>query len=121
MNTGNVEDLYELSPLQQGLLFHTLLSPESSEYFEQMSCTISGDLDPAAWKRAWQRIVDHHAVLRTGFHWEDLERPLQVVHRAAELEVEEQDWRGLAREEQRRRLDEFLRADRRRGFDLSRP
>jgi amino acid adenylation domain-containing protein len=121
MNTKNIEDIYELSPMQQGLLFHTLLSPGSAEYFEQISCTVSGDLDVEAWKRAWQQVVDRHPVLRTAFYWEDLEHPLQVVQRRAELPATEEDWRGLSPTEQQARLEDFLGDDRRRGFDLATP
>ena len=41
----NIEDIYELSPMQQGMLFHTLYSPNSGEYFEQFNCLIKGDLN----------------------------------------------------------------------------
>jgi len=54
MMQRNIEDIYELSPLQQGLLFHTLLSPELGEYYEQISCTIGGDFEVEAWKTAGQ-------------------------------------------------------------------
>ena len=40
MGKGNVEDFYPLSPMQQGMLFHTLYSPNSGVYFEQLTCTL---------------------------------------------------------------------------------
>jgi hypothetical protein len=52
--------------------------------------------------------------------WEGLKAPLQVVHRRVELPLEQRDWRALAEPEQARQLDDYLRADRRRGFELSR-
>ena len=119
MMQRNIEDIYELSPLQQGLLFHTLLSPELGEYYEQISCTIGGDFKVEAWKQAWQLVVDRHPVLRTSLHWDDLERPVQVVHRQAELPIVEEDWTGFSNGDQP--LESFLRADRRRGFDLAQP
>jgi hypothetical protein len=85
MNAKNIEDIYELSPMQQGMLFHTLFSPESGEYFDQITCTINGDFDAAAWQRAWQQAFDRHSILRTAFFWERLEKPLQVVFRQVEL------------------------------------
>jgi amino acid adenylation domain-containing protein/thioester reductase-like protein/non-ribosomal peptide synthase protein (TIGR01720 family) len=119
MSMQNVEDFYPLSPLQQGMLFHSLYAPESGVYFLQLSCTAHGDLDVAAFKRVWQQAVERHPVLRTAFLWEGLKEPVQVVHRRVRLPWEQHDWRGLALTEQDERLEVFLRADRARGFALS--
>jgi amino acid adenylation domain-containing protein len=114
----DVEDVYGLSPLQQGMLFHTLREPNASLYFQQALYALEAP-DIAALERAFRRVVERHPVLRTSFHWEDLENPLQVVHRNAELPVERQDWRTLPPAEREARLLAFLEADRRRGFVLS--
>jgi len=120
MNHAQIEDVYPLSPMQQGILFHSLYAPETAVYFEQLSCELQGDLDVAAFAQAWRRAVARHSILRTAFVWEEMERPLQVVYRHVELPVEEFDWRGRTPAEQRRDLAAFLTEDRRRGFDLSR-
>ncbi|HYH44471.1 MAG TPA: condensation domain-containing protein, partial [Thermoanaerobaculia bacterium] len=109
-----IEDVYRLSPLQEGMLFESLYAPEADAYVVQVSWTLGGDLDPAALRRAWEEIVRRHSVLRTSFHWEELERPHQVVHPEVELPWAEEDWRGVPPEEQERRLEE----GRRKGFDL---
>jgi amino acid adenylation domain-containing protein len=119
MTTSPVETVYELSPLQQGMLLHTLSAPHSGMYFEQYSATIRGALDVAAMKRAWQAVVDRHAVLRTSFSWADLDKPLQIVHRRVVLPIDERDWRDLDEASRRARVDDYLREDRRRGFDLA--
>ncbi|MCP4662419.1 MAG: non-ribosomal peptide synthetase, partial [bacterium] len=80
-----VEDLYPLSPLQHGMLFHALYEPESVEYFQQLSFNMAGKLDAVHFRRAWQWAVDRHAILRTAFSWEGLDQPLQMVQRAAAL------------------------------------
>jgi amino acid adenylation domain-containing protein/non-ribosomal peptide synthase protein (TIGR01720 family) len=121
MTIENLEDLYELSPLQQGMLFHTLYAPESGVYFSHVTCILDGDLDAPAFQRACQRVVDRHAVLRTSFHWENLDKPLQAVHRQAKLPVDEHDWRDLTPIEQQARLASYLVEDRARGFVLSEP
>ncbi|MBD1896805.1 non-ribosomal peptide synthetase [Coleofasciculus sp. FACHB-129] len=118
MKVENLEDIYELSPMQQGLLFHTLYAPKSAMYFEQYSWTVQGDFNALAFKQAWQSVIDRHPILRTAFFWEDLEKPYQVVYRQAELIWEEQDWRH-SQELQAERLEMFLQADRDRDFDLS--
>ncbi len=119
MSRRNVEDLYPLTPLQQGLLFHTLYEPEAGLYVEQLSCVLGGPLDAQAFERAWQQVVERHAVLRTAFVTKDLAEPLQAVLRSVKLPCAKEDWRGLGRAEQRERLGAYLDEDRRRGFDLS--
>jgi hypothetical protein len=113
------EDAYPLSPVQQGILFHSLDAGASGVYVQQLVCSLHEDLDLAAFRRAWQQLLERHAALRTSFHWEGLEEALQRVHRHGELPIHEEDWRGLAETEQRERLDAYLRSDRRRGFDLA--
>ena len=114
----NLEDLYQLSPMQQGMLFHCLFAPEQSVYFEQSLFTIKGELDVAAFAEAWERVVQRHSILRTAFLWEDLEKPLQAVYRQVDLVVTKQDWRALTTAERESRLQLFIEADRNRGFVL---
>ena len=112
-----ISDIYALSPLQAGMLFHRLFAPDSTAYSDLFSCRLTGDVDPDRLQRAWQALVDRHPVLRTSFHWEGLEHPVQVVHGAAVLPWESLDWRDLAPDAQARRWQEHLAADRARGFD----
>ena len=116
---SHIEDIYPLSPLQQGLLFHSLYDPESGGYFEQLSCTLEGDLNIGAFQRAWQRVVDRHPALRTSFRYENLDKPLQIVHGNVKLPWDVQDWRPLSQAEQEQRLESLLTADRRRGIELT--
>ena len=116
-NYREVEDIYPLSPIQQGMLFHTLAAPGAGAYVEQLSCELGGELDAHAFGRAWQRVIEHHPILRTSFPWGEFEQPVQVVHRRAAAGLNAQDWRGLTEDEQRERLEAFLVADRARGFD----
>ncbi|MFN2413682.1 MAG: amino acid adenylation domain-containing protein [Pyrinomonadaceae bacterium] len=116
-----IEDTYRLSPLQQGILFDLRYAPGSGAYALQLALTLEGRLDADALKQALQQVVARHTILRTSFHWEGLEEPVQVVRRRAQLGVVEEDWRQLSEAERAARLDEFLREDRRRGFDLSEP
>jgi amino acid adenylation domain-containing protein/non-ribosomal peptide synthase protein (TIGR01720 family) len=113
-----IADIYPLSPMQQGMLFHSLYEPDSGDYVVQISCELHGGLNVPAFVRAWQHVVERHAILRTFFAWERLSEPLQVVRRRVTLPIEQQDWRGLSSSEQRERLAEFLGADRARWFDL---
>ena len=116
---SSIEDLYPLSPAQQGLLFHSLRS-ESAVYVEQQVHSLEGEIEAAAWDRAWQAVLARHPALRTAFRWDGLETPLQAVHRRVPLPLERLDWRGLSAAEQQGRLAELVAAGRRRPFDLRR-
>src|SRR5690348_14343342 len=111
-----IEAIYPLSPIQQGMLFHSLYEPDSSIYFEQLVFALRGDLNSAALQRAWQHVVERHPILRTIFVWEGREKPLQVVRRQIGLAWEEIDWRTAPPADHAARLAAFLRADRERGF-----
>ncbi len=115
-----IEDLYPLTPAQAGMLFHSQFDPDSGVYLQQFTCVLHGELDIEAFERAWRGIVDRHAALRTAFPTFDSTRPLQAVYRQVSLPIEAHDWRGVAREALAERLDAYLEAERRRGFDLSR-
>lgn len=117
----DVEDIYVLSPLQQGMLFHTLYAPESGAYFNQTTCVLTGKIDLSAFERACQHVLNRHSSLRSSFHWEGLSEPLQVVSPVARLPLASYDWRELAQSEQEMQFAAYLEADRRRGFDLKRP
>ncbi len=119
MKMKNVEDIYPLSPSQQGMLFHTLYAPQSGIYCEQLGMTFHAPLDLPAFKRAWQYVVERHAVLRTAFVWEGIDEPLQIVRQHVEVPWEEQDWQGWPASEQAEHLQAFLQADRARGFELA--
>ncbi|MFB2892393.1 amino acid adenylation domain-containing protein [Aerosakkonemataceae cyanobacterium BLCC-F50] len=116
---NNIEDLYELSPMQQGMLFHSLYSPESEIYFGQLLCVLKGDLDLAIFQQAWQQVVSRHPVLRTSFHWEEIEKPLQMVNKWVDCHLFCHDWRDLTKAEQQERLESLPKSDRQKTFDLS--
>ncbi len=117
---SRVEDIYPLSPIQQGMLFQSLYAPGSGVYVEHWLRVFEEPLVATAFRRAWQRMMDRHTVFRTAFIWEGLEEPLQVVQREVSLPWEEYDWRGLSPTEQESRLTTYLAGDQQRGFDLSR-
>ena len=120
MQLENTEDFYPLSPLQEGMLFHALYSPEGGEYITQIICTMRGDFNVAAFKQALHRVVQRHAALRTFFIWKGLKAPVQVVQKHLDLTWDEPDWRGLSREVHDEHLNAYLVREQTRGFDFSR-
>ena len=119
MNREHPEDFYPLSPMQQGMLFHSLYAPQSGMYVQQLICGLHEDLQVAAFERAWRRVVALHTALRTRFRWDGSTEPCQEVQREVSLPWDYHDWRGASTGQQDNRLEAFLEADRRRGFVLS--
>ncbi|HYO55908.1 amino acid adenylation domain-containing protein, partial [Archangium sp.] len=115
-----VEDIYPLTPLQQGLLYQVHLAPGKDLYFEQVSWAIPQALDVLAFQKAFERVVAQNPVLRTAVLWEGLVEPLQVVLPSVALPWRQLDWRGVPVDEQKARLASFVSEDRARGFELSR-
>ncbi|GEJ57773.1 non-ribosomal peptide synthetase [Anaeromyxobacter diazotrophicus] len=121
MDRSQIEDLYPLTPMQAGMLFHGRLAPDAGLYVEQLSCLLEGDLDVGALGRAWAAALARHPVLRTGFAGDGLREPLQVVQRTVDLPLAVLDWSGLSPAEQEARLSTLAAEERRRGFDVATP
>ncbi|MDP1665278.1 MAG: amino acid adenylation domain-containing protein, partial [Methylobacter sp.] len=114
-----IEDIYPLAPLQHGLLFHSLYAPESGVYSIQVGCRLLGELNISAFKHAWQQLVEQHPILRTRFHFENRDQPLQIVDKYAQLPITEYDWRGCPAPEQAQRWQQLQADDRDNGFDFT--
>ncbi len=86
---ANVQDIYSLAPLQEGILFHHLMSGEGDPYL--LATLLSFDtrerLD--AYLKAMQSVINRNDILRTAVMWEGLTQPVQVVQRRALLQVQE--------------------------------
>lgn len=118
MNKENIETILELTPMQQGMLYHSLYTDRENPYVYQYTSRLRGRLIPASFNRAWQRVVERHQVLRASYFWKELDKPLQVIGRKVDLPFFQHDWRHLGIAEQEKQLDAFLKEDRERGFDL---
>ncbi|WPH12564.1 non-ribosomal peptide synthetase [Variovorax paradoxus] len=119
---SEIENIYPLTPGQQGMLVECTIAPATEVDVVQTLVQMQ-DLDLAKLRAAWQATVARHAVLRTGFHWLPDAEPVQVVLRQAEAVIELIDWRG-------RHVDEasletaweaLCEHERVRGFDMARP
>ncbi|KRP71474.1 peptide synthase [Pseudomonas paralactis] len=113
---NRVEDIYPLSPMQQGMLFQSLYGQGSGDYINQMRVDVQG-LDVARFQAAWQVAVEHHAILRTAFIWQtELGQPLQVVYKSVRVPLVEHDWQH--RVDRLEALDALAQSARTEGFVL---
>ncbi|MCP5050325.1 MAG: non-ribosomal peptide synthetase, partial [bacterium] len=114
-----VKDMYPLSPMQEGMLFHHITDPSSPAYFEQISYSVEGEMDHEIFDRAFNRLIERYDILRTVFLHEKVKRPLQVVFRKRSARVHYEDISTLAETQTTAFLSEFRENDKRAGFDLS--
>ncbi|MEV7872729.1 amino acid adenylation domain-containing protein, partial [Streptomyces sp. NPDC088124] len=128
----DIEDIYPLTPLQSGMLFHTLSrsaqetgpaptpdsGPESASYLEQFTFLLDGVTDLDALARAWQHAVDASDALRVSIAWEGVSEPVQVVHRNVSLPVTRLDWSDRTEAECGESLASLLADDRAVGMAL---
>ena len=113
-----IEDIYPLSPMQQGLLVHTLLEPGSGIYFMQDRYIIDSEIDLPRFTAAWHAVVQRHDALRASFSLDDDGHMLQIIHRDAAPNVQVHDWTERAQSEHESALQTLLSEDRAQGFDL---
>jgi hypothetical protein len=99
---AQIEDVYPLTPMQEGMLLHTLLEPGTGLYYMQDRYRINSALDPERFAQAWQAVVARHEALRASFSWNVGEAMLQIIHKPGNTPVDYQDWRGLDDDAQER-------------------
>ncbi|WP_342235492.1 amino acid adenylation domain-containing protein [Inquilinus sp. OTU3971] len=115
LSRETVEWIYPLRPLQQGMLFHELSTPEAPPYFRQVSFTIDGAFDPALCEATWNQLMERHELLRSAFDYETTSQPLQIVLKRQTVEFGFEDLEGA---DAAARILAWRRADESRGFDL---
>ena len=114
-------DVYCLTPLQEGLLFHALHSPASDQYVVQFEWLCAAAIEPELLHRACVQLVAAHDVLRTRFAWRGLRHPVQIVEAEAQPAWRMADLSGLDGDATEAAIAAERAAERAPGFDLERP
>jgi hypothetical protein len=117
----NIENIYPLSPMQEGLLFHTVMAPQAGVYMPQVVLHLTGEIDGRALEAAWRQALARHSVLRSGFYWEERDEPFQVVYREVPLSWAFLDWTDADEATRASRLGALLETNRAEPFDMRRP
>ncbi len=119
VNSRNIESVYGLTPLQEGILYHSLKSQDPGVYLGQYSTTIEGSLSPDMLRDAWNQVLMRHGALRSLFAWRRQEqRPLQVVRERIPLPWQFVDWSAVDQGGQHSRWQQLFNHQRALGFEL---
>ncbi|MCH9696801.1 MAG: amino acid adenylation domain-containing protein [Gammaproteobacteria bacterium] len=117
VSRGVIEDIFPLAPLQQGLLFHSVFSEQSTSYLQQVSWHFHGNLDLECWCQSWEQLIEMHPVLRTGFDWQGVQQPLQVVFKHTELIWQDIDYSHDQDSSPEVLIQHYLQQDKKIQFD----
>ncbi|MEN6317166.1 MAG: amino acid adenylation domain-containing protein [Syntrophaceae bacterium] len=118
MNEAFRQETYPLAPLQEGMLFQNLVSIGTDVDIQQIICSIHEKLNIESFQRAWGRVVERHAILRSKFEWEEITEPKQVVLHKVPFKGEFVDWKTLSPSAQQEDLEAYILKDRALGFNL---
>lgn len=117
MANPNIQEIHPLSFMQQALLLHHI-SEKDDQGLLYVNCQLSGEMDLDIFQRSWNLFIKNEPVLRTTIHWENLSKPIQVVHRECDIKIDYLDWTAIKDEEFQRKLDEINQQELRAGINL---
>jgi amino acid adenylation domain-containing protein/non-ribosomal peptide synthase protein (TIGR01720 family) len=116
---GLIRDIYTLSPMQEGMLFHSLYETTSLAYFIQINYRIRGKFEIPVIKKSLEFLFKRHDILRTVFVYEDVKRPIQVVLNHRQVDFHGEDIRGIkGKDERELYVKRYKEKDKQRLFDL---
>jgi hypothetical protein len=118
INSRDVEDILPLTPMQESMLYQYLRAPKSRLYFEQTCYELTGNLETAKIKRAWNVVAAANEMLRTLFRWQELKKPVQVILKNHAVPIKELDLSSLSTEALQRQLARIKEKDRQNPLDL---
>ncbi|MGE6403739.1 amino acid adenylation domain-containing protein [Bacillus velezensis] len=113
-----IQDIYPLSFMQEGMLFHSLLDHDSRAYFEQAVFTINGQLDRERFQKSIDAVFERYDIFRTTFIHKNVAKPRQVVLKNRPSRVQFHDISHLDEKAQDKYADRFRKEDKDKGFDL---
>ena len=115
----NVQNIYALTPMQEGILFQTLYDPKSLSYFEQFNFHISGNLNIPVFEETWNNLMQRHDIFRTIFVYKNVPQPLQIVLKKRKIDFSFQDISTLSKEKQDIHWKNYQEKDKQFPFGLS--
>ncbi|WP_260989999.1 condensation domain-containing protein, partial [Paenibacillus xylanexedens] len=111
--------VYPLSPMQSGMLFHSMLENQPEAYFVQTSMSLFGTIDLSILEKSLKVLMERHEVFRTFFSHKKLSQPLQAVLKERAPILMYEDIADMQEDQKATYLEAFKKADRTKGFDLT--
>ncbi|MBL7702880.1 MAG: amino acid adenylation domain-containing protein [Ferruginibacter sp.] len=115
------EDIYPLSSLQEGMLFHSLLEgADTGGYIQQQEVDLKA-VDPSLLQQSWQYLLDRHTILRSGFYTDRFKIPVQCVYKTALVPFDVVNYSAQQADEQLAAINDYWRSVKKQGFDFGQP
>ncbi|WP_149847009.1 non-ribosomal peptide synthetase [Paenibacillus sp. 37] len=114
-----IKKIYPLTPMQEGMLFHSIMEKKDDAYHEQASFTIKGTLNIPYFQRSLDELVQRHDILRTSFVHTDLQKPRQIVREQREIQISFHDLSNMNTEDQEEEIRSYKAEDRCAPFDMA--
>jgi hypothetical protein len=115
----NLKDIYPLTPMQQGMLFHALFDKESLAYFNQFSLRLSEEINVRIFEESWNEILMRYDNLRTVFITKNVRESMQMILKYQKIDFYFEDIRGMEKSKQETHIKNYQNTDKERPFDLS--
>lgn len=115
----NIKNIYSLTPMQEGMLFHNLYDTDSNAYFEQLTISLEIDSSPMLLEKAFNHVLEKYDIFRTVFSSGTGAKPRQIVLKKREAKIDYRDITYLHPEERELYFHKFQEEDKNRGFNLS--
>ncbi|WP_197262107.1 non-ribosomal peptide synthetase [Brevibacillus laterosporus] len=119
MNTADIQDIFPLSPMQEGILFHSIMNNHSNAYFEQFDFTVEGHVAVECLQESMNKVIAHYDILRTVFIYQNVSKPRQIVLKKRDSHIHFEDISHLPASDIEPFIEQFKADDRERGFDIS--
>lgn len=117
----NIQDIYRLSPIQEGILFHCIRHDENPVYIEQFSYVVNGNVSSEVVDNAWQMTIARHDILRSGFIWQGVDKPVQVVFKTIPFTLQVLDYSSLDDAQYQQKLAALKEEQLHQSFELKKP
>ncbi|MFJ7184003.1 non-ribosomal peptide synthetase, partial [Lysinibacillus xylanilyticus] len=118
IDKNNIEDILNLTHTQEGMLFH-YIKDISTQYHEQLSLAIEGDLDITIMQSSWNHVIKTNEMLRTIFRWKNIDRPVQIVLKNHKVDIKYYDFSLLDKNQISKEISKIKEMDLNKKIDIT--